>query len=810
MKLFKYLLMLSLSWIFATNQAVTQQPQLGEGPAEQVISQMTVKEKAILLVGTGMSLQIPDSLEAIASSFLQGGTSLEAIGDDYAKMVKKVKKLVPGAAGTTAALSEFNITPMVLADGPAGLRISPTRRNANSTYYCTAFPIATLLASSWDTELVREVGKAMGNEVLEYGADIILGPGMNLQRNPLCGRNFEYYSEDPLITGKMAAAMVNGIQSQGVGTSIKHFAANNQETQRNTANSVVTERALRELYLEGFRIAVEEAQPWTVMSSYNKINGVYTSQSYDLLTKILRDDWGFNGFVTTDWFGGTDVVAQMKAGNDLIMPGQPGQIKEIISAVEEGELEEEVLDRNLKRILNILIKTPRFKDYQYSNDPDLEAHASVARKAASEGMVLLKNDKNTLPLKEAEQKIALFGTTSYEIITGGTGSGDVNEAYSVSLMNGLSNANYQVNDQLKKSYQGYIKKKRAEIPKPDNPLAAILQGQQPIPEMEVQQNLVSQMAKQSDIALITIGRNSGEGGDRKAEPGDFNLSDTEQALIKNVCKAFHEQGKKAIVVLNIGGVIETASWREHPDAILLAWQAGQETGNSIADVISGKVNPSGKLAVTFPMKYSDVPSSESFPGHALEGSKDQQTEGMAGMPFGRMIPWEVEYKEDIYVGYRYYSTFDVPTAYEFGYGLSYTNFSYDNLEINSKSFDKELQFSVEVKNTGSVAGREAVQVYLSAPEGKLKKPSFELVAFKKTQKLEPGERQTLSFTLNPGDLASFDSSVSSWIAESGTYKIHIGASSEDFRQSGSFVLEENRIIKKVNKSLEPKQQIETF
>jgi len=750
-------------------------PQLGKAPLPEVIKAMTLEEKTKLVVGNG---------------FRMPGASPQG------PVIGQTQDKVPGAAGTTFGIPRLGIPSIVVADGPAGLRISSIRNNDSSkTYYATAWPVATLLASSWDTALIKEVGRDFGNEVHEYGVDIILGPALNIHRNPLGGRNFEYYSEDPLIAGNMTAAIVNGIESNGVGVSIKHFAANNQETNRNTVNTIVSERALRETYLKGFEIAVKKSQPWTVMSSYNKINGTYTSESHDLLTTLLRKEWGFKGFVMTDWFGGKDPVAQMQAGNELIMPGTPQQSQRILEAVQHDSLDIKVLDENISKILTIILETPSFKKYAFSNHPDLTKHAALSRRAASEGMILLKNDAQVLPFKQSK-KIALFGNTSYDIIAGGTGSGDVNKAYTISLEQGLANAGYQLDENLRSRYKNYITDAKAKRPKP----RGFFDAPKPITELLMGADVVRLAADQSDMALITIGRNAGEGADRKIE-NDFSLSDTERLLVKGVTEAFHAKGKKVIVVLNIGGVIETASWRDMADGIVLAWQPGLEAGNAIADILSGKVNPSGKLCTTFPVKYNDDPSAKNFPGKEFP---EQAVPGTFGR---RQIPAEVIYEEGVYVGYRYYNTFHIPTAYEFGYGLSYTKFEYSNFKLSTADFTNKIIITVTVTNTGKVSGKEVVQLYIGAPSQKIDKPAAELRAFAKTQELLPGKSETLSFTIDAGDLASFDTPSHVWVAEAGTYQVMIGASSTVIKQSATFRLAKDIVVEKTNTVLIPQVPI---
>ena len=767
-----FLFSILVAGLFCSCNTTPKLLQLTADNIDVILDSLTLEEKVHLLVGTGMAGFSGDSA-----------------------VVGATKNLVPGAAGTTCPIPRLGIPAIVLADGPAGLRIQPTREGDSATYYCTAFPVATLLASTWNTELVENVGDAIGGEVLEYGADVLLAPALNIHRNPLCGRNFEYYSEDPLLSGKTAAAIVRGIQNNGVGTSIKHFAANNQETNRQKNDVQVSQRALREIYLKGFEIAVKESQPWTVMTSYNKINGTAASESSELLTGILRNEWGFKGAVMTDWYGGYNAVNQMIAGNDLLMPGRSDQYGMIVEAVKSGRLNVDFINRNVRRMLELIVRSPRFKGYKFTNKPDLKTHAEVTRQSALEGMVLLENRRNVLPFSEKIKKIAAFGITSYDFIAGGTGSGDVNEAYTVSLGEGLKNAGYEIDGNLKTLYDNHIAvENEKNKPDPKNPFAMFMpkvRAAELLPDAAV----LAQAIENNDIALITIGRTSGEFADRKT--ANFYLNETEKSLVKNVCEASHKAGKKAVVILNVGGVIETASWKAFPDAVLLAWQAGQEGGNSVADILRGAANPSGKLPMTFPVKLEDVPSYANFPRDYTSDSSELL--GGSEISANRPNIDFTKYEEDIFVGYRYYLTENKAVSYPFGYGLSYTTFEYGTPGISGKNGNFTIK--IPVKNNGKTAGKEVVELYLAAPKSDPVKPARELKAYAKTKLLKAGESQVIELQLTPADFASFDETKSAWIAAAGNYEIKIGSSAIEILQSVSVNLPKEMEVEKTHNVL---------
>ena len=753
-------------------------PQLNANNIEEVIKAMTLEEKAQLLVGGGND------------GFVGSGA-----------MLGHQKKFVPGAAGTTVAIPRLGIPATVQCDGPAGVHIDAHREGDSRNYYATGFPIGTCLASTWNTDLVRKVGEAIGNETLEYGCDVVLGPGMNLHRNPLCGRNFEYYSEDPVVTGLMGTAFVLGVQSQGVGVSAKHFAVNSQESDRTRVDERLSQRALRELYLKGFEMMVRKSNPWTIMSAYNKINGIYAQGNKDLLTNILRNDWGYKGIVVTDWIGKREdlpVEQEVAAGNDLMMPGYPAQVKDIVNAVKSGKLDVNDVDRNVRRMLEYIVKTPRFKGYKYSGEPDLKAHAAITRQSSTEGMVLLKNNA-ALPIRGLKT-VALFGVNSYDFMSGGLGSGAVNVGYSVDMVTGLKNIGVATTPQLTEIYQNYVKYAKAKLKADKNPMMWFLnQGQPKLDEIDITERCVANEEPKADAAIITIGRQAGEGMDRQIN-GEFNLSKTEQDMIFRVSDAFHAKGKKVIVIINSGSVMETASWRDRVDAILVAWQPGIEGGNSVADILTGKVNPSGKLTMTWPIAATDHPSTANFAKeYDMYTYKNMEGWGKGNIPGVDFS----NHEEDIYVGYRYFDTFKKDVAYPFGFGLSYTTFEMGKPSV--KANGKNIEVSVTVKNTGKVAGKQVAQVYVTAPKGAYEKPAKELKAFGKTRELKPGESQTLKMTLEKRDLASFDEANSQWKVDAGNYLFQVGTDVESIK--GTATLKVAEYAEKTSRACAPNVQL---
>ena len=738
--------------------------EFGKSPVNKVVAAMTLEEKVNLLVGAGAWN-----------------------GNDIAQEIKDAKSLIPGCAGQTYPIPRLGIPSVMLPDGPGGLRINPTRQDDANTYYCTSFPVATILAQSWNQQLVEEVGVAIGDEVKRYGADCLLAPALNLHRNPLLGRNFEYYSEDPVISGKTAAAMVRGVQSNDVGATIKHYALNSQETNRMANDARVDQQTARELYLKGFEIAVRESQPWAVMTSYNKVNGTYAPENITLIDSILRQEWGFEGMVMTDWGGGRDAIATVKAGNDLLMPGSANQIKAIIEAVENGTLDEKTIDRNVTRILDFIARSPKMQGYEFKNDPDLEAHAQVARSSATEGMVLLKNN-GALPLAKNCNIIALYGTSSYDIYVVGTGSGSVNYKHAAGLDEGLKAAGYRLEPSVSTAYSKYVEEHK-QAARPGGFMRTGLTNHV-IPESLVRKPYQYRAdAIASDIAIITIGRSCGESADRGYE-GDYTLTDIEQGLIKDVCDAFHSKGKKVVVILNIGAPIETASWKARPDAILLAGLPGQEAGHAITDVLKGAVNPSGKLVDTYVVDFNKMPSTANFPVNARElQSQARANRGNAdAKPIAKYD--YTEYKERLDIGYRYYDRHPEQVSYPFGFGLSYTTFEYSEPQATIE--DGEITLTVTVKNTGAVAGKEVVQVYVEAPKGGLNKLAKELKAYGKTALLEPGESEVLEFKLSAYDLAAFNMNASCWQTVKGAYKADFAASSQDIRCQAQFTIAQDQ------------------
>lgn len=767
----------SMVALVGSHTFASAQPQLSKDNIDEIVAAMTLEEKVDMVIGCGMAM------------------------GDAAKF--------PGTAGRTRDIPRLGIPSAYMADGPHKLAMSVTRSYDSNFYYSTEFPSGTTVAATFDPQAAFAVGQAIGEELKDYGLDIHLAPGLNIMRSSLCGRNHEYYSEDPVVTGKIAAAYINGVQSNGIGSTMKHFAVNNQETNRNANDSRLDQRPLREIYLKGFEIAVKDAQPWAIMTAYNKVNGKYTCEDVDLTENILRGDWGFRGVVMTDWNAGTDAVASMVAGNDMLQPGQQRQRQAILDAARNGSLDIAILDRNVKRILEFVVKSRSFAQAEYPNETDLKAHAAVDRKVGAEGIVLLQNN-GALPFAKSVKSVALYGSSSYVMAPAGQGFGSTTVGrYSVSLVEGLRKAGYSVDNDLVKQYTAHIaaeQKKNYPDGLPPFSLQPLLRAGEFVPTAE---ELSAQIAA-NDIAVITLARTCGEAADRPLE--EFYLKGNEAELIKTVAEAYHAAGKQVVVVLNVCGPIETASWKAQVDAILCPFQPGQEVGHCISDVLSGKVNPSGKLPMTFEIAYGDAPADDNFPydyvfkmpsfatgsGLDIKGEEEEAPKGPV-----RNVDY-TEYQEGIYVGYRYFDSFGQPVSFPFGFGLSYTDFDY---EIVSSSMDEEsCEMQVKVTNSGSVAGREAVQVYIKAPKGKLDKPAKELKAFAKTGLLAPGQSEVVTLRWNTMDMSSFNEKKSAWELQKGEYEWMAAASSADVRCSVKQKVAKTR-YEQVSNSMAPQQKI---
>jgi beta-glucosidase len=631
---------------------------------------------------------------------------------------------------TTEPIERLGIPELIMSDGPHGLRHqADPHTETHTSLPATCFPTASVTAATWDVDLIREMGEALGEECVAQDVDVLLGPGVNMKRSPLCGRNFEYFSEDPFLAGEMAASLINGIQSKGIGTSLKHFAVNNQEFQRFCISAEVDERTLREIYLTAFEKAVKQAHPWTVMCSYNKINGSYGSENYHNLTEILKGEWGFEGFVVSDWGAVHDRVASLKGGLDLEMPGpQPRRVKAVIEAVKAGTLDEALLDEAVRRILNITLradKTPKGKAF------DVEKHHALAAKIASEGMVLLKNN-GILPLRKFE-KIAVIGRSAAEAHYQGGGSSHINPTKLTVPFKEFQN---RAGDAEVAYAQGYPA---------DN---------------SMQKDLINEavtVAGTADVVVLYIALptfKESEGYDRK----DLDLTEHQVALIKAVSAV----QPNTVVVLNNGAPVTMSAWIGGVAAVLEGYMMGQAGGIAIADILFGKVNPCGKLAETFPMRLEDTPAYINWPGGA----------------------GKVNYGEGLFIGYRYYDARKIPVQFPFGYGLSYTTFEYSNAKVSKKSFkdSENVTVSVDVTNTGKLTGKEIVQLYVHDQKSGLVRPEKELKGFAKVE-LKPGETKTVTIPLDFRSFAYYHPAYKMWITEDGEFDLLIGASSADIRQT---------------------------
>jgi len=804
---------------------------------------------------------------------------------------EKVSMLGGADAWHTQPVERLGIPTIKMTDGPNGARGGSFRGDGTSA----CFPVGIALASTWDTELVGRVGAALGEETKTKGAHILLAPTVNIHRHPLGGRHFECYSEDPYLTARLAVAYIKGVQSQNVGTSIKHFVCNDSEFERMTISSEVGERVLREIYLPPFRAAVKEAQPWTVMAAYNKVNGTFASEHSYFLTDILKEEWGFEGFVVSDWTAVKSTVPAANAGMDLEMPGPPRFLDDkLVQAVKDGLVSEEVIDDKVRRILGVIVKTGTFEHPERvpETSVDKPEHRRLAREAAAEAIVLLKNERNVLPLNVDEIKsLAVIGPNANVARVHGGGSARVNPHYAVTPLEGITQrcgdavrivyeqgcANHKMTPLISPKYLSPSGNREGQglaveffnsfdlsgepvLTKVDQEIdffwfgefspqvnheefSARWTGKFTAPEsgtytfsltsaglsrlyvdgQEVIDNWTEQtrgeayfgagtaevlaevaltagqvcelgveyskqsapalaairlgcllpvtgdpiaqaveLAAKSDVALVFAGLSDeweSEGYDR----ADMELPGKQVELIEKVATA----NENTVVILNTGAPVTMTGWIDQVAAVVEAWYPGQECGNGIADVLFGDVNPSGKLPTTFPRRLQDTPAYVNYPGEN----------------------GQVLYGEGLFVGYRYYDRKKIEPLFPFGYGLSYTTFEYSNLTLSAPEYDldDEIQIAVDVKNTGTCAGKEVVQLYVRDVESRLVRPEKELKAFQKVA-LQPGETKTVHFTLDSEALSFYDPKQKQWVAEAGAFQVLVGSSSRDIRAKDSFTL----------------------
>ncbi len=632
-------------------------------------------------------------------------------------------------------MEKYDIPCIMVCDGPHGLRKKDYSKKGDSlsnSVPAISYPTAATTACSWDPELLYEMGVALGKKCLKEEVGVLLGPGINMKRSPLCGRNFEYFSEDPVLAGELAAGFINGVQSMGVGTSLKHFCANSQETRRMTCDSVVDERALREIYLTAFEIAVKKAKPWTVMNSYNKINGMHGSENKHTQIEILRDEWGYDGVVVSDWGAVNDRVLGLKNGNDLEMPSSSGSgTQKIVDAVRSGALDEAVVNERALNVLNLIKKAADGSKANYNyNDADDQP---FARKVAAQSMVLLKNN-GILPLKK-NGRIAVIGELARTPRYQGAGSSHINPTQLDNALDELQKIGYSV-----EFAQGYELKQKKEKKNAEHLQQAI------------------EVARRCETAVLFIGLTD----DYEAEGFDrthMALPAAHDRLVNEILKV----NKNVVIVLAGGSPVEMP-WNDGVAAILHSYLGGQAGAGAVADIISGAVNPCGKLSETYPVTYSDTPAKNNFPGN----------------------PASVEYRESIYIGYRYYEKANKNVRYPFGYGLSYTTFEYSDIKLDKTAMTENdiLNVSFKVKNTGNVSGYEIAQLYVSDKESTIYRPVKELKAFKKVW-LNPGETKEITLSLNKRAFAFYNVNINDWCVESGDFDILVGASSADIRLSAT-------------------------